>query len=867
MHVSRLSKIGIPQILIDCWKREQGEMLLPLQSQMVSHYSDLMNQSLVISAPTSSGKTFCAEIIAVTKLLKGKKVIYTVPLKAIAEEKYIDFKEKYSNLGIKVIISTKDRREYDGDLERGQFDLAILIYEKLNQLLIKNIDILGSIDLVVIDELQMIGSDSRGAVLELALVKILASQYKPQLLALSAVLKDSNSLCSWLGAKLVLDRNRPVELRQGIFLKGEFLYREYNSGREGKENLVDLESQDMEELLLANVEELVKRGEQVLVFLKSKQESEVLAFLLAERIKVDLAWQAIEELENLEQTTLRDKLITCLRSGVAFHNADLCFEERKIVERFYLKGEIRVIFSTTTLAMGVNLPAKTVFIEAQKYKAGHYSNHLVMYPLEWNEYENMSGRAGRFGLENDFGRSILVAANRFHFESLWEQYIEEKEERISSQLKNKAIEDIILDLVCAGLVKDIPQLERCLNHTLDCKCGNAPSDLNQTLQNLVDRQIIILDSKGRFLPSELARACVLKGASLETALVLSEKLKSKPKLDRMTWLNNIMLTKDADDIYITLSFQEQKNYQRVLVDKCKEGEIRDEELVNLVRRDSVLTQQEMERIKLILLLEDWVKPISTVELEQKYLCRSGQISQIAQQASWLLDIAASVAEATKSDTEMVKFLNSLSSEINFGLDQRGIGLAKLRIEGLGRDHIWKLVENGIDSLDKLKEMEEESLAKFLPTKLVKKIKDGISQLELKEGKSKKEKTRLDTTKKRPTKLKLDGLPYRDNFLIYLDQKRIPLSAKSFKYLVKLVWGIFKREGGWVHKFEFEPGINQAKYIYRLRNELKQDKIDELIENNRLGYYRLNVRPNEIEIDKSRLLQNADAEVKKWAGEL
>ena len=64
MHASRLSKIGIPQILIDCWKREQGEMLLPLQSQIMNHHSDLMDQSLVISAPTSSGKTFCAEIIA-----------------------------------------------------------------------------------------------------------------------------------------------------------------------------------------------------------------------------------------------------------------------------------------------------------------------------------------------------------------------------------------------------------------------------------------------------------------------------------------------------------------------------------------------------------------------------------------------------------------------------------------------------------------------------------------------------------------------------------------------------------------------------------------------------------------------------------
>lgn len=105
-------------------------------------------------------------------------------------------------------------------------------------------------------------------------------------------------------------------------------------------------------ILFANVEKLVKDGEQVLVFLKSKLDSENCASLFSEKVDLPSCLNTIEALSDLENTTLKQKLIDCLQKGVAFHNADLTFEERRIVEHFYLQGEIRVIFATTTLSMG-----------------------------------------------------------------------------------------------------------------------------------------------------------------------------------------------------------------------------------------------------------------------------------------------------------------------------------------------------------------------------------------------------------------------------------------------------------------------------------------------------------------------------------
>ncbi|MFQ6032558.1 MAG: DEAD/DEAH box helicase, partial [Candidatus Zixiibacteriota bacterium] len=134
MKVEKLLRYGIPESVIQSWKKNLGEELLPLQTQAVTKHNLLNGESLIICAPTSSGKTFCGEMAAVANLYKRKKVIYLVPLKAIAEEKNSDFVEKYLELGIKVVISTKDRQEHDRKIAKGDFDLAIMIYEKFNQL-------------------------------------------------------------------------------------------------------------------------------------------------------------------------------------------------------------------------------------------------------------------------------------------------------------------------------------------------------------------------------------------------------------------------------------------------------------------------------------------------------------------------------------------------------------------------------------------------------------------------------------------------------------------------------------------------------------------------------------------------------------
>jgi hypothetical protein len=124
-------------------------------------------------------------------------------------------------------------------------------------------------------------------------------------------------------------------------------------------------------------------------------------------------------------------------------------------------------------------------------------------------------------------------------------------------------------------------------------------------------------------------------------------------------------------------------------------------------------------------------------------------------------------------------------------------------------------------------------------------------------------------KKYETRLVIDGSAVKDRFLVLVNGSKVNLPAKSFKYLVKLTWALFQNEDGWIHKSDFEPGENQARYLYRLKNQIKPSLAagQTIFENNRLGSYRLTIPKQSVELNKNALLKNPDAEIEKMAEEL
>ena len=197
-------------------KYSKFNTLTPIQEKSINS-GLLSGTSLLTCAPTASGKTLVATMGIVNRLNEGK-AIYVVPLKALAKEKFVEYQKLFEKTNYKAVMSTGDIDSNSNYL--AKYDLLILTSEKLDSLLRHKVSWLNEVKVVVIDEIHLLNDPTRGPTLEIILT-LLKNLINPQIIGLSATIGNPEILASWLGAKLVKDNWRPVELKQGIHCEGE----------------------------------------------------------------------------------------------------------------------------------------------------------------------------------------------------------------------------------------------------------------------------------------------------------------------------------------------------------------------------------------------------------------------------------------------------------------------------------------------------------------------------------------------------------------------------------------------------------------------------------------------------------------------
>jgi len=209
-------KKDIPERLFDILKKEIKE-LRPAQEKAINK-GLLEGKNLLVCTPTASGKTLIAELGGVKNILDSKgKLVYIVPLKALASEKFKDFKKRYAGLRIALSIGDLD----SADPYLADYDIIICTAEKLDSLIRHHTPWLSSIGTVVVDEVHLMNDVSRGPTLEILITVLRKLLKNMQLIALSATIGNPEELASWLEAELVIDGWRPVKLHQGIYCDGE----------------------------------------------------------------------------------------------------------------------------------------------------------------------------------------------------------------------------------------------------------------------------------------------------------------------------------------------------------------------------------------------------------------------------------------------------------------------------------------------------------------------------------------------------------------------------------------------------------------------------------------------------------------------
>ncbi len=411
------------------------------QLEAIAHLAD--EQSVMVAAPTGTGKTLVAEYAIWLAQQRGQRVIYTTPLKALSNQKYRDLRDAYGSDTVGLVT---------GDIvEHSRASIVIMTTEVYRNMLLEEggerfglSSSLDDVGFVVFDELHYLSDIERGPVWEEA---IICSPPHVQLVGLSATVSNAQDLADWISRVhrpivLVTHEQRAVPLEHYYFLDGKLhlvqdaygkrVEKFPNVGGEAKAAQLSNRSRvytfddddDNEDDDTFPIQEKPKRQKPreaaasgaVLSALRDADLLPCLYFLPGRRVVEEAAMSAslhsfttpeesarIKEEINiwLEQLPKEDRnlqqvisLMGLLPRGLAFHHAGLLPGLKVLVETLFARGLLRAVFATDTLALGVNLPARTVVVGSLSKFDGQEMRLLTP-----NEYRQLTGRAGRRGMD------------------------------------------------------------------------------------------------------------------------------------------------------------------------------------------------------------------------------------------------------------------------------------------------------------------------------------------------------------------------------------------------------------------------------------------------------------------------------------
>ena len=389
--------------------------------QLVSMKHIARGHNLIVCAPTGSGKTAIAEYAIHDALRSRRRCFYTTPLKALSNQKFHDFQKQFGERQVGLLTG-------DTSVNRGA-DLVVMTTEVYRNMLYgtglgeveRN---LYGVQSVILDECHYMNDVDRGTVWE---ESIIYSPHQIQLIALSATVANAADLCAWISAthastELVTSDYRPVPLQHYYFKNRNLIRLIDETGQvdvrlrkmaaaapaarvRGKGPRGPVEEASPPEAVIEKLQEMDMLPAIYFVFSRRGCELAMQACRSVVRLTASEAAELDASIEAalVETPSLRGHPhLPFLYEGLAVHHAGLLPHWKALVERLYQQGLIKAVFATETLAAGVNMPARTTVISAiSKYSGeGHR-------PLRASEFLQMSGRAGRRGMDRE-GHVVIL---------------------------------------------------------------------------------------------------------------------------------------------------------------------------------------------------------------------------------------------------------------------------------------------------------------------------------------------------------------------------------------------------------------------------------------------------------------------------
>jgi helicase len=349
------------------------------QAEVVPEILD-HDQNLLVVAPTGAGKTVMGMVAALRVIQQqGRKAAWLVPQRSLADELDREL-ESWRARGLRV---ERLSGEYATDIARiKDADMWVATTEKFEALCRTAAlrESLGEVGIVVVDEIHMLGDATRGPVLEALLTRIMGGAAETRILGLSATVSNAEQVADWLGAKLIRSSWRPSRLTWQLPVipaSGDFTVAEAARTH-----------------LAAAIAGLVTRdGGSVIVFCGSKRNVRRAALVIAASRGVNVSGVQQADTRRLEEV--------CRAARIGLHYAG--WEHRRESELAFRKREADVLIATSTVAAGVNLPARAVIIA---------DTQIGLDALDVATVQQMFGRAGRVGAGEDQGWAFMITDER-----------------------------------------------------------------------------------------------------------------------------------------------------------------------------------------------------------------------------------------------------------------------------------------------------------------------------------------------------------------------------------------------------------------------------------------------------------------------
>jgi len=716
----KVSELKLESAAIDFLKLEGYDELFEPQERSVKAGLFDEKKNFLITIPTASGKTLIAMLAILSHLSKHKtKVVYLTPLRALASEKFEEFKklEKLS-LGrkVKVALSTGDSKERKEKLEDA--DIIFLTNESMDANMAFQQDWIYDIGLVVSDEIHLIGDETRGPTLEIILTRLRSGfigKNPPRIIGLSATISNSNELADWLDCELVESAFRRVPLSEAVYSRHIITNqdREETEGNLTKNRQESRHQKDWIGLGLDTVDD----GDQCLIFAMTRKNAvgwakeagrDVVKMLTEnERKELEKISKAILPKDSYDNTKLTTELAQSVKNGTAFHHAGLDQRCRTIIENEFKNHHIKLLTATPTLAAGVNLPARRVVIPSVM----RYTNNGLE-KISILEYKQMCGRAGRPQYD-DMGESIIIAKG--YPDEILEYYVDGEPEPLESKTldEDSSLRINLLGFIYTASKFSAASYEKIIKFFSQTFAAYQLSD-DSILEKKISKQLEKLKEYGMitgengFKPTKFGIRIFYLRIDPETAFNMTGYVEDYVRGTKHTFGILHMIT-NLPEFYLRYPIPEK--YQEDMDD-----------LIN--KNEKLYTQQKFSSedcFKSLLILYKWIDAMTYQNMSEHFDAEPGDIFYIKENAKDLVYIFTEIVKFWRDyaqENEQKRIVSEyqnlidesdlLKQQIIHGVPEKYLEL--VRINQIGRVRAQILYKNGYRDRISLKKASLEKLA-------------------------------------------------------------------------------------------------------------------------------------------------------------